>query len=218
MISTMQHEQEQEGGLIYLVAIDTRGLPASDLQEGFEELKCSRDYFITHILHSFKTRCVTCSLAESCGLSKHVKIYFQQYLAGEGSARSDPDKELAWSEYFPLEQNNPGATLLTMDHSTGFARYNVQGIAYVLYDEGRYPVSKEQVWGLCEMANEAKDIYFCNKTNREGQIMLSRWCKQYRKGHWGPSSIYQPRDLEHKRKCNSGQLACYTNFGETCLI
>jgi hypothetical protein len=29
---------------IYLVSVDTRGLPAPDLQEGFGEMACSREY------------------------------------------------------------------------------------------------------------------------------------------------------------------------------
>jgi hypothetical protein len=103
-----------------LVALDTRGLPAADLQEGFEELACSPKFFIDHIVRNPKTKRMNRPLAEICGLTKSL--------------------------------------LLTLDPTTGYARFNVQGAAYVMYDDGNYPLLKEQVWGLCELANEAIDV------------------------------------------------------------
>jgi hypothetical protein len=44
-------------------------------------------------------------------------------------------QDACWSECFPLGQDNSSATLLTMDPSPGYARYNLQGIA--CYDEGK---------------------------------------------------------------------------------
>lgn len=209
---------------MYLVAIDTRGLPATDLQEGFEELACSRDYFIEHIVRDPHTKRVNCPLAEVCGLGRGFYMYFQEYIPGHGAwlppndddeaITDDQDLQNAWNEYFPLGQNNPAATLLTFDPTNGCARFNVQGIAHVLYDEGNYPLSKEQVWGLCELANEAKDMYFCNDFfhEKKAKYQLARWCGQYKRRGWGPSSIYEPRNLDGGR---GGHL---TRFHETCLI
>jgi hypothetical protein len=59
---------------MFLVALDTRGLPAADLQEGFEELACSPKFFIDHIVRNPKTKRVNCPLAEICGLTKQTLL------------------------------------------------------------------------------------------------------------------------------------------------
>jgi hypothetical protein len=138
-----QEEEHREEELFYFVAVDTRGLSDTDFQEGLEELTCPRECFLRNVMHDPYTKCVTCPLAESCGLYKHMKIYFREYYLGEGSRPleyEEIDREVAWSELFANEEgdNNPAASLLTMDHSNGCARYNIQGVAYVVYDEGMY--------------------------------------------------------------------------------
>jgi hypothetical protein len=213
---------------IYIVSVDTRGLPATDLQEGFEELECSRKVFVDTIVRNPKTRCVTCPIAEVCGLTKHLKLYFHEYMPGKGISIDENEESIldyedvlqdAWSEYFPLGENNPGATLLTLDPTTGFASYNVQGLAFCVYDDGHYPLSKEQVWGLAELANEAKDVYFCDGDvyhHGRAKYDLAKWCTQYRKRSWGPSSIYAPRKLTKGPDAGAG--GGFTHFSETCLI
>jgi hypothetical protein len=189
--------------VMYVVAIDTRGLYSSDLNEGYDELTCSREYFSHHIQGHINTVCMPCFLADCCGLKKHLTLYFYEYLV-------EHTREGAWESLFPIEENNPGASLLTMDLATGYPRYNVQGVAYVVYDDGRYPLSREQVWGIQEMANQAKDIYFRldndhnNNDNKEEQQyspyphpameQVSKWCRQYRDRQWGPKFIYVPRE------------------------
>ena len=210
---------------MFLVALDTRGLPASDLQEGFEELTCCREYFQEHVVDNPKTVRVHCLLADLCGLKRDLTIYFQEYVPGHCALGNKmvneyQDIQDAWNEFFPLGENNPAATLLTFDPTTGYAQYNVKGIAYVVYDGGRYPLSKEQVWGLCEMANEAKDVYFCDHSHRGNQAKnaLSRWCAQYRNRRWGPSVIYVPRKEEVEQREEKEEEPHMTHFGETCLL
>jgi hypothetical protein len=217
---------------MFLVALDTRGLPAGDLQEGFDELACSHEFFINHIVRNPNTKIATCPLAEICGLTKHLWVYFQEYtpgghgsLLGDDKAITDQDVRDARSEYFPLgQQNNPAATLLTLDPTDGYARFNVQGVAYVLYDDGNYPISKEQVWGLCELAKEAKDVYFCDRFFHEGKAKyeLAKWCRQYKSRSWGPSSIYEPRkigkvDQRYSRRRRRHRRSSAL-FSETCLL
>jgi hypothetical protein len=131
---------QQEEPATYFVAIDTRGLPATDLQKGFMELACPSYCFSSYVVNDPYTKCIVCPLAETCGLSKHLKVYFREYYLGEGRRPLEDeeiDKELAFSECFAVGSNNPAASLLTMDHSSGCVRYNIQGVAYVVYDDGR---------------------------------------------------------------------------------
>jgi len=186
--------------IVYLVAIDTRGLPATDLQEGFTEIECRREYFVSKIVQHRNAKCIVCPLAEVCGLNEHLRLYFFEYVPGHGTLgerkglQDDSQLQQAWSEFFPIGNNNAAATLLTIDPGSGYARYNIQGIAYAFYGDGSYPLSREQVWGLTELANEAKDVYFCDEFNRpKGRFELGRWCRQYRQRKWGPPFIYDPR-------------------------
>lgn len=241
---------KNESDVMNIVTIDTRGLPSSDLLEGYEELTCSREYFEAHILHAPNVKCVTCDIAEYCGLD-NLKIYFHEYRIGpalneathetawrlgdrsggetcdislsSSSSDSTPQKILedAWAAFFPVGNNNSAATLLTFDPETGFAKYHVYGIAYAVYDDGHYPLSKEQVWGLQELANEVKDIYFCDpKHELTGKKALSRWCRQYQEHRWGPHSIYEPR-MRPNTEVGLGKHGVhpwFSPFSQTCLM
>lgn len=227
---------KKKNDIMYIVSIDTRHLPSSDLLEGYEEITCPREEFEEIIRRNADhARCVTCKVAEACGLDKHLKIYFFEAVLGYTSGSllgrywdccSSSSREVllqdAWSDFFPMGENNPAASLLTFDPWTGFAKYNIQGMAYAVYDDGRYPLSKEQVWGIQELANEAKDVYFFDDEHaRRGWDLLMRWCEQYKRREWGPrSSIYEPREREDEDEdiVRSAPRRLNVLFSQTCLI
>ena len=106
----------------------------------------------------------------------------------------------------PTQGLNPNraATLLTLDPRIGVPEVAILGKAYVVIDQGSYPVSRGQVWGIQEIANDASEVYrasiSASKTSNEssppiykGIRDIVRWSKQYREGKWGPSFAYKPR-------------------------
>ena len=221
---------------LYVVAIDTRGIPSSDLLEGYKELTCSRRCFQEKVLDHPQVVCVQCALGELCNLTEHLTIYFHEYTDENLQVGNELDKLKAWHSYFPIRENNPGATLLTINPNTGFPKYNIQGIAYALYKNGEYPLSKEQVWGVQELACEVRDMYFLHDQRHPGgkcrrnccRKDIARWCHQFEDRKWGPPSVYEPRHLESTKPTNhqpktkpSGniKLRKYDRyFAETCLI
>lgn len=89
---------------------------------------------------------------------------------------------------------NRAASLLTLDPDTGIAEYRIKGIAYVVLNDGVAPLSLNQVWGIQELINYAKDVYKSDPDHeRRGRKELLKSCKLYRHREWGPLSIYQPR-------------------------
>ena len=139
----------------------------------------------------FKVKKIKCKIAELCGLD--MEIYFHK-----GSQLERPGD--------PTQGINPNraATLLTLDPRIGVPEVAILGKAYVVIDQGSYPVSRGQVWGIQEIANDASEVYrasiSASKTSNEssppiykGIRDIVRWSKQYREGKWGPSFAYKPR-------------------------
>ena len=147
----------------------------------------------------------------------------------------------AWDSIFPTKENNPGATLLTLDPNTGFPKYNVQGIAFALYKNGEYPLSKEEVWEVVELAKEAMDVLllYGNKRRHSGgrrrrqavvREDLKRRCHQFEDRRCGLSSVSEPRHLEEATKSTAMPLRPTPSnkqfpkrkydpwFKETCLM
>lgn len=89
---------------------------------------------------------------------------------------------------------NRAASLLTLDPETGIAECLIQGTAYVVLNDGVAPLSLNQVWGIQELINYAKDVYKSDPDHeRRGRKELLKSCKLYRQREWGPLSIYQSR-------------------------
>ena len=197
---------------MHVVAIDTRGIPTSDLLEGYEELTCSRRCFQEKVLDNPNVICFECGAhGDLSNITKHLTIYFHDYVDDNLKPGCERDRIKAWDSIFPTKENNPGATLLTLDPNTGFPKYNVQGIAFALYKNGEYPLSKEEVWEVVELAKEAMDVLllYGNKRRHSGgrrrrqEVVredLKRRCHQFEDRRCGLSSNYEPRLLETTNK------------------
>jgi hypothetical protein len=167
---------------LYVVTVDTRGKSSSDIT-CYHEHTCSQTYFKKIIAGHPDAICFKSKVAALCGIN--LKIYFHKddatLIPAEGGAATRPDL-------------NRAATLLTLDPETGFARYHVRGIAYVVMSNGLAPLSFRQVWGIQELANYASDVYKSDPDHQKrGKENILRTCKQYRHRGWGPLSIYKPR-------------------------
>eukprot|EP00538_Stauroneis_constricta_P006944 CAMPEP_0119545814 /NCGR_PEP_ID=MMETSP1352-20130426/459_1 /TAXON_ID=265584 /ORGANISM="Stauroneis constricta, Strain CCMP1120" /LENGTH=219 /DNA_ID=CAMNT_0007590417 /DNA_START=49 /DNA_END=708 /DNA_ORIENTATION=- len=163
---------------LYVVSVDTRGKSSSDIS-GYEEHLSSEKFFTNNIVGHADAICFKSIVAELCGLD--MKVYFHKSALVANKGISGPEL-------------NRAATLLTLDPKTGFSRYHVRGIAYVVLSDGLAPLSFRQVWGIQELANYAKDTYKINPENLgAGRRNLLRLCKDYRKKEWGPLSIYEYR-------------------------
>lgn len=130
-----------------------------------------------------------------------MKVYFHGYSHHKHTHNEVPKLGIAESEkeFFPSKKINRGATLLTFDPRTGFCDYIIFGKAYVVVESGDYPLSNHQVWGIQDLISEARDIYHCDPDHAQrGSKELLRWCQQYRKGVYGPLTIYIPRVVPFK--------------------
>jgi hypothetical protein len=187
---------------LYVVQVDTRNRPSSDLG-GYQESTVPSDFFDKlraksgSKLVAHKSR-----IAAECGLD--LTVYFSKHKEGlapayrrQGEAgvmmRFQADPAL-------LSQNNGAATYLTMDPACGLSEHIVCGRAYAVLDGGRAPLSKAQVWGLAEMVNCLMDAYDMDEQNmRRGRRLVDTWSAQYRRGAWQPNTgamgmdIYAPR-------------------------
>jgi hypothetical protein len=90
------------------------------------------------------------------------------------------------------EHINQAATLLCMDSSTGFAKHHIRGVAYVVMNDGLAPLSRNQVWGIVELINDASSYY--QRDQVLGKEELIKLINLYRKRFYGPLSIYKSRE------------------------
>lgn len=196
---------------LYVVTVDTRGRSSSDIK-GYQEHVCSRASFIKNIAQHPDAICYKSEIAKLCGLD--LTVYFHNH---EGTIIGPATATGSSSNNTPLQamdtnntrrkiptmnvaglaartQLNRAASLLTLDPETGFAKYHVRGIAYVLLNDGLAPLSFQQVWGLQELANYSTDVYKSDPEHASrGKRDLLRHCSQYKKQLWGPLAIYKPR-------------------------
>lgn len=165
-----------------IVSVDSRGKSPSDI-DGYSNHTCSLSYFKRKVGSHPYAICHKSKVAALCGLN--LKVYFHK--DDIMSNRLDQKKE----------QINHAATLLTLDPATGFAKYHVRGVAYVVMNDGIAPLSMQQVWGMVELANNASD-YFKYDPDHEGQgkLNLLKNCAMYRAQAWGPLYIYNFREDE----------------------
>jgi hypothetical protein len=146
---------------LFVVEVDTSASGTSNSIDGYKESKCNADFFQKNVVENPKITCYKCQVAELCGLD--VKLYFKKYRLGLASSYQQGgihgvEMTIMQSPDL-LAGNNGAATLLTVDPENGLAKYIVKGKAYVVQDDGTYPLSKGQVWGLQEFVNCANDIY-----------------------------------------------------------
>lgn len=165
---------------LYFVTVNTRGKSSSDIR-GYQEYISSARYFKKHIVGHPDAVCYKCKVAKLCGLD--MKIYYfqndEEYTLHDGAA-TVVRKEI-----------NRAASMLTLDPETGFAEHRIRGEAIVVLDDGAAPLSLNQVWGIQELINYAKDVY--DSDHKHGRKELLKSCKLYRHKEWGPLSIYQNR-------------------------
>jgi hypothetical protein len=168
---------------LYVVTVDTRGISSSDIK-GYHEHSCSQEFFEQGVAGHPEAVCFKSEVADLCGLN--LKIYFHN-----NAASHNPPTRVSINENPEI---NRGATLLTLDPETGFEKYHVRGIAYIVLDDGLSPLSLQQVWGIQELANYSKDTYKCDPEHADsGKRHLLRLSKQYRLKSWGPLTIYKSR-------------------------
>ena len=167
---------------LYVVTVDTRGKSSSDIK-GYHEHVCSQNFFRKNIAGHPDALCFKSEVGALCGLD--IKIYFHKH-----EATRLPMKD----GFSSRTEINRAASLLTLDPETGFSRYHVRGIAYVVMNDGLAPLSFQQVWGLQELANYATDVYKSDPDHQNrGKRDLLRNCELYKQKEWGPLSIYKPR-------------------------
>lgn len=176
---------------LYIIELDTSKDGLSGAISGYKESTCDAEFWRQKIVENPKITCFQSQVAELCGLD--VKLYFQKYRVGLGQYYREGGEarcmQAMMNDSGIFSGNNGGATFLTIDPENGLAEYIVVGKAYVVCDDGRYPLSKGQLWGLQEMVNCAEDFYDMDQENmREGHRALTNWSEQYRHQKWTPHS------------------------------
>jgi hypothetical protein len=183
----MSNNIKLQSDSIFIVSVDSRGTATTDMA-AYKEHTCSNEFFQQHIHDNPKNVCVKSQVAGLCGLD--LKLYFHQHSPYHHASHDD------YQVHKPMCTNVNGiATLLTFNPDTGYYNHLVFGKAYVLLNDGKTPLSKEQVWGLQELITQAKTLY-----HRDGKHIseaahqeLLKWTAQYQAGTWAPHSIYEPR-------------------------
>eukprot|EP00934_Nitzschia_sp_Nitz4_P006874 Nitzschia sp. Nitz4//scaffold15_size197535//165655//166482//NITZ4_001604-RA/size197535-processed-gene-0.98-mRNA-1//-1//CDS//3329537793//6864//frame0 len=203
--------------LTYIVAIEPRsdasGSASQNDMSCFKELSCSNEFFQGHIHDNPKNICTKCQVAGLCGMD--LKIYFHQH-----SLPVKEDSQQAVEPASPAPRvvrhaKNEVATLLTFNPDTGRCNYSVQGKAYILLNDGRSKLSKEQVWGLQELLREVHALYLRkgDGDRSEARLEMLTWTTQYQAGTWAPRCIYEERTPRRKLgRCESGmsdQATCH---------
>ena len=146
-------------------------------------MKCKQAYFVEKIVNDPNTICVKSPIGNLCG--RNIKVYFKKYRIGLGQyykqgGESAVIRALISNPDF-LSKNNGAASFLTVDIDNGLPNYTVEGKAYVVQDDGHYPLSKGQVYGLMEMIQDAMDIYDMDPENMIlGRENLIFWSNEYR--------------------------------------
>ena len=185
---------------VFVVSVDRRGRAASDL-EAYKEYTCPRSFFEEKIVDYPNTVCVVSEIAELCGLD--LKMYFfesdhhrDQYIhRGHQHHNNTID-----------DKTNIAASLMTFNPDTGHTRFKIHGKAYLVWDDGKKPLSKRQVWGIHELVKEARILYHdaIERSSYSDYTVLRRvkleilgWCAQYEAGTWSPHAIYEPRHPHH---------------------
>jgi hypothetical protein len=172
-----------------IVSVDSRGRSSSDI-DGYSNHTCSLSYFQRKVSGHPHAICHKAKVAALCGLN--LKVYFHR----DDVMTNHLDRK--------KDQINYAATLLTLDPTTGFAKYHVRGIAYVVMNDGIAPLSMQQLWGMVELAHSTSDYFKFDPDHRgRGQKELLKNCAMYRAQAWGPLCIYNYREDENDFRSSS---------------
>ena len=189
--------------MVHVVEVDTRGCGGSANPRGYKQNTCTRKLWQEQIVGNPRINMIPCTVAQECGLN--IKMYvakrkkgFAPYYRAGGVAAVERAMMAAGAGL--MAGNNGAATFLNIDMTTGLAEWNVCGKAYIVRDDGDYPLSEGQVWGLQEMVHCAMDVYDCDPENmRRGHAALQEWTRAYRTQSWIPNygtggmDIYGPK-------------------------
>ena len=197
--------QVHTNGPVHVVAVHTKDI--SSCIEGYTEQKCSGSFWRKNILENEKIVSLKCPVADLCGLPGFT-IYCHKSKCHAGLDHAwRKGGEVAAMRHFQnvsttlMSENNGAATFLTLQLDTGLCESMITGKVYIVCDEGRYPLSKYQVWGIQGMINCASDTYDMSPAKMvEGEETLRQWAKDYRKQTWEPRSgsigpIYAPKSV-----------------------
>ena len=201
-------EESKVNGPVHVVAVNTKEYGKSTHIEGYTEQECSDSVWRKNILENKKIVSLKCPVADLCGLPGFT-IYCTTSKCHAGLDQTwRKGGKVAAMRHFQIisntlmSENNGAATYLTSQLDTGLCEAVITGKVYIVCDEGRYPLSKFQVWGIQEMINCAMDIYDMDPANMvEGEETVRQWAKDYRTQTWEPMSgsagrpIYAPKSV-----------------------
>lgn len=172
---------------LYIVTVDSRKEDSPSNLKCFQEKSCPLEFFRDHIRDDPRMVCIESQVAKMCGLD--LKVYFHHH------------DHSGLHAHHHHRHINAAATLLLFHPETGKFLHAVLGMAYVLVDDGRTPLSRRQVWGMVEFMREARALFDDEqKTPDEAFQHLLHWCAKYREERWVPHGIYEDR-LEHAQHC-----------------
>lgn len=177
--------------VLYVVEVNTRQTLSSN-SNGYKEKTCKRKVWEKRVLDNPNIICIKSPVADLCGFH-NLSIYVSksQCKPGMGSyyrkGGMDAVMTMLTQNQDYAELNNGAVTFLTTTPDTGFTDWWVTGKAYIVCDEGKYPLSKGQVWGIQEMINCVMDVYDAEHM-REGEETLHRWAEEYRSRTFVPPS------------------------------
>lgn len=177
------------GEALFVVTVHTK-TRSSDYY-GYKNERCSKEYFEQHIVNNPEITCFESVVGQLCGLN--LKVYFKKSRKGLASYYRESGVEAMHNAVIQLissgafAKNNGAATFLTIDPACGLCEYLVTGKAYVVQDDGKAPLSRDQVWGIQEIVNCLMNIYDADPENiRKGFATCHEWASQYRLKQWEP--------------------------------
>mmetsp|Transcript_19036 Transcript_19036/g.44027 ORF Transcript_19036/g.44027 Transcript_19036/m.44027 type:complete len:201 (+) Transcript_19036:206-808(+) len=180
--------------VVHVVEVDTRKGGTSSYWHGYKETACDATFWKKNIVDNPKVERLGCPVADLCGL-RGLAIYVKKSLCqpGFGARWREGGEASVMNAIYEnsglLAENNGAATFLTMQLDTGLTDRLVTGKAYVVCDEGRYRLSRGQVWGIQEMIHCAMDTYDMNPASmRRGEQLIRGWAGKYKTRTWTPPS------------------------------
>ena len=191
-------------GIVHVVELDTRNTQTTDITR-YVETTCDMKFWKEQIVNNPRVIMIPSSISQKCGMN--IKMYVAKYKKGLNQFYKeqgfDGVNAAIMADSGILSSNNGGGTLLNVDIDTGYADWIVCGKAYVVCDDGKYPLSKSQLWGLVEMVNCLMDIYDADPAiKRIAKHTFESWAKEYKKKIWEPPTraggvaLYQPKALD----------------------
>jgi hypothetical protein len=215
---------------VHMVTIDRLGSNETwdcdqDEVPGFDQLSCSKEYWLRHFLHNPRVKMIPCKIAAMCGLdiSMYVKKYkkgFNKYYREGGS---EAVMRAIYSNQNYLLENNGSGTFLTIDPESGLSEWQICGKLYIVCNGGSYPLTVGEVWGLKEMVKCVMNHFDLSpQPMSHGRCILRNWANQYQARIWMPTDgtrgieIYGSererveREIRRKITCDLEQIVTKT--------